>query len=252
MLWCQLILGSSDLEHHPYIPRGGFHIEEVQCFNPAMCKLHTCTHMVNRRAGRDLYAFATPTSRRTKINAQGYACQRQENIGEGGFLLVAPWYAWPGLGWPIPTLSPNLLRLSAQIRAVLLPASHLAINGDCSKHRGGVRSPRNIPYSSTQLKNKHWSPIKKDTERRIHVNTCHGSVTLSHEQLDVAEVGDGVLLYVRWQPGYEPKAKQSWAPIQMDQDLTCCNERRGSMFLSFWKHFENFFPTYTARWSLSG
>lgn len=31
-----------------------------------MCKLHTCTHIVNRRAGRDLYAFATPTLRRTE------------------------------------------------------------------------------------------------------------------------------------------------------------------------------------------
>lgn len=78
---------------------------------------------------------------------------------------------WVG-PFPCSALIPSDF-LSAQIRAVLLPVSHLTINGDCSKHRGGVRRPRNIPYSSSQVINKHWSPIKKDTERRIHVNTCH-------------------------------------------------------------------------------
>lgn len=52
--------------------------------------------------------------------------------------------------------------LSAQIRAVLLPASYLAISGDCSKDCGGVRGPCNIPYSRIQIINKHWSPVKKE------------------------------------------------------------------------------------------
>lgn len=177
-----------------------------------MCKLHTFTHMVKRRAGRDLYAFATPALRRTErlMPRDVYAKGRkaQERVGSCLHLPDMPSQDWAG---PLPCSALiSFDFLSARIRAVLLPASHLAINGDRSKHCGGVRRPRNIPYSSTQVINKQWSPIEKDTERRINVNTGHsGSVTLSHEHLDVAEVGDGVFLYVIWQPGSEPKAKLS-------------------------------------------
>lgn len=47
-----------------------------------------------------------------------------------------------------------------------------------------------------------------------------------------AEVGDGVFLDVRYLPGSEPMAKQSWASTQMDLDWSSCDEKKGIMFLS--------------------
>lgn len=69
---------------------------------------------------------------------------------------------WDDLSPCSALISPDFL--PAQIRAVLLPASHLAISGDCSKDRGGVRGPGNVPYSRMQVINKHRSPAKRDPD----------------------------------------------------------------------------------------
>lgn len=117
-----------------------------------------------------------------------------------------------GQDWVDPSPCSTLISLdflSSQIRAVLLPASHLAISGDCSKDRGGVRGPCNIPYGRIQVINKHRSPVKKDPGRRTHLYTCcSGSETLSYKHFDaVACAVQGQLQ--KWEMGYFSKSDTS-------------------------------------------
>lgn len=131
----------------------------------------------------------------------------------GGLLLMGNLQLLdiPGQDWadmsPCSTLI-SLDFLSAQIRAVLLSGSHLAISGDCSEDCGGVRGPCNISYTRIQVINKHWSPVKK--KEREELFYTHVTLEVKHWVIntDAAACVQGQLQ--KWEMGYFSTSDNSY------------------------------------------
>lgn len=138
---------------------------------------------------------------------------------------AAPWHVCPGLGWPIPMLNPNLpwLSLSSNQSSTapsLSPCHQWWLQQRLWRSKETMQRP--LPQNSGQRQT--WESCKRRPWRRSNLNTCcSGKWTIELQTLrwcglccsrPDAEVGDGAFLYVRYQPGCEPKTKQSWASTQ--------------------------------------